>query len=84
MPWTVIDTTVSEDLAIAIELQLAAHKAVRELAGLNREWTHVARHLLVVFAAALAKDDLEYAAAWLVGRARNERYQMRRNGDGHG
>jgi len=83
MPWTVIDTTVSEDLTIAIELQLAFHEAVRELAGLDRKWTHVARYLLVVSAAALAENDLEYAASGFIRRARNQRDKVRRNGDGN-
>jgi hypothetical protein len=76
-----IDAAVGKDLSILVKLELAANESICELAGFNRERTHVTSDLFVLGIAPLAKDDLEHAAARLVGRTGNQGHQVRRHGD---
>src|SRR3954469_7377437 len=77
MPRATVDPAASEDRPVVLEVELAPHQAVRELARLDHERADVAGDLVV----AAGEHGLEDALAGLVGWAPDDGDQVGFDGE---
>ena len=80
VPRLLVNTAVSEDQTIFIELKCATHEAIRKFARLNRKRTDIASQLLRIVIKAIFKNYFKDSRPWLIGLAIDQCHEMRLDG----